>query len=236
MRGRVMLAVAAALAVGWFVPPACGSVIQYGTDGLTNSYEVAAGGARAVKVYLYETFDPGSETSILDDEEGLFSAGVAVRRTSAGPTRPAGVLSVAGISPNPTFDEPEPTVSPLKTVDLTGGAFDRAALLESRDMLEAAGVAAEAPAANVRRVFLGTFTFTGGSVVGETTALRIEDNDPASDDTVTWALPGVDLDADIQPFDFSIVTVPEPATLALLAAGALAVFSRRRCGEERIAD
>jgi len=44
-------------------------------------------------------------------------------------------------------------------------------------------------------------------------------------------LPGVDLDADIQPFDFSIVTVPEPATLALLAAGALAVFSRRRCGD-----
>jgi hypothetical protein len=49
-------------------------------------------------------------------------------------------------------------------------------------------------------------------------------------------------DGTLGPYDWMIsdaitlYVMPEPATLALLAAGALAVFSRRRCGDGRIAD
>jgi hypothetical protein len=227
MRDSVTVALAAVLAIGWAAAFAQGSVIQYGTDGLVDSYSVPVGRALAVRVYLYEIFDPAAETSILDDEEGLFSTGLAIRRTSAGPTQPAGVLSVAGIAHNLSFNENEPTVSPLEAVGLTGGMFDRAMLVESRGLLETTGVVAEAPASNVRRVLLGTFTFTAGSVLGETTALRIEDNDVTLDDTVTWALPGVSLDADIQPFDFSVDAVPEPATVGLLAVGMLTLLRWR---------
>ena len=217
--------------VGVLALAACaaqGGVFQYGTEGWAADYEVAPGGTLAVEVYLYETFDPAAETAVLDDEEGLYSAGLKVERTSVASGEPAGVLSVLDIVHNLAFNESDAGVSPIKAVNLVGGLFDSATLLASRDILATDGVSAEGPSAGVRRVLLGTFTFTGGSVLEKKTDFRIADNDPALDDTVTWALPGVALDADILPFDFSITVVPEPATCALLGLGLASLLIRRK--------
>jgi hypothetical protein len=225
-----------AVILGTASAAAWASVMQFGTDGLVSNFDAAPGGTVVVPVYLYETFDPVSETAVLEEEGGLFSAGLKISRVSAGPSQPAGALSPAHIAPNAAFNETEPTVSPLKAVDLTGGVFNSASLVESRDLWESTGVVAEAPTGATRRVFLGAFTFTAGNVLGEVTDLRIQDNDPLLDDTVTWALPGLALDADIQAFDFTITAVPEPATMGLLAAGLLSLVPRRRGAKVRVSQ
>ena len=223
MARRSILALAAGMAL--LVPAAHGSVLQFATEDKVTAYNVVPGGTLALKFYLYETFDAaGGETAILDDGEGLFSAGLAVVRVGAVPGDPAGILALADIVPNAAFNEPTPTISPLKALDSAGGA----SLLENRDIAESAGVGPENPAADVRRVLLGTFTFTAGAVAGQTTSFRIADNDAATQDTATWADPPLDLDADIAAFDFAIAVVPEPGALVLLALAALPAIARRR--------
>jgi hypothetical protein len=62
-------------------------------------------------------------------------------------------------------------------------------------------------------------------VAGEVTTFQVADN--STDDTRTWATFQL-LDPDIAATSFTVTTVPEPATLALLAAGLAALLRRRR--------
>jgi len=206
--------------------PVRGSVIQYGTEDLVTSYAPAPGEVLEIAVYVYETFTPGSETAVLDDEGGLLSVGLTISRTSVGPTDPAGVLASDEIAHNADFND---AYLLDKSVQLSGGVFDSVTLEGARDIAEPTGIAAEVSSAGVRRLLLGTFTFTAGSVPNETTAFRIHDNAAAPmNGTVTWDLPGLALDDQLQPFDFTITTIPEPASLALLALPTCILVARRR--------
>ena len=169
---------------------------------------------------------------MLDAEEGLFSAGLAITRTSAGPTAPAGIATLADIVPNAAFND---AFLLDRSIQPGVGGFGHVTMKEARDILESQGVAPEAPSASVRRLLLGTFTFTAGSVALEATTFSIHDNAASpQDDTLTWALPGLALDNSIQPFEFTITTTPEPASMTLLAISACLVAGRRRRPRSRV--
>lgn len=205
--------------------PARAAVLQFGTDGFAADFLVAPGASVSVPVYLYETFTPGAETSLLDDEGGLLSTAIAIDRIGGGASDPAGILNAGDVAPNGNFND---TALLAVSLHRPGGVFERVTLREARDIFEALGVSAESPAGGVRRVLLGEFTFQAGALAGEVTAFRIQDMAAsAQDDTVTWDLPGLALDGDIQTFEFTITTIPEPATITLMVILGCLTAARR---------
>jgi hypothetical protein len=127
------------------------------------------------------------------------------------------------IEENPAFDFPTPSLT-----------YDGAKL--SLAALAGPAVTGEEQSPNVYRLLLGTFRFTAGSVLGESTPLRVTDYDPGFDDVVTGDLRVLD-SSPIYDGVARITTVPEPGTLVLLAAAVLsvllAVFWQRRGMELR---
>lgn len=182
------------------------------------SYTVAAGGTVDVRVYLQQT---GLETILTDF--GIISASVNVLFNEVpGPLEPAQVLSDLDITPSAAFDDPF----------LTGVFHDPGV---SAGLVGVVDVGSPPIAGN--SIYLGTFRFTAGSIVGEVTTLRATDLSLLFEDTV--AFDGTELDGLIVD-GFSSITVsgspaavPEPASSAIVGTMLLAGWGVRRRQQKR---
>jgi len=188
-----------------------------------SSVEVLPGATVAVPLYLTETLT-GSSSSILLSENGVSSVGVRVTRNAAQlPTSPA-FLTLGGLSINTVdfFDSSDPIFGPELAVSPSGNLAQL--LMFARD----AGVVGSPTSPSVRRLLLGTITFSAGSVVGETTVFSSGDYDLDTSDTVTWQNFQV-LDDQITGSSISITTiVPAPGSASGLVMVGLLAARRRR--------
>ncbi|MBX3414213.1 MAG: hypothetical protein KF708_16115 [Pirellulales bacterium] len=184
------------------------------------SYTVSPGAAFPVSVYLRETFDSGDPTLL--DTDGLLTAGVRVRfDVPTVPSDPARVVAPGDISANPAFD-----MSPF--IELVPNAS--AGIGASVDFFSPAVTALTGP--GFHEIWLGTFTFSAGTVGGEVTQLVATDLDLTTDDILTENSFLI-LDPFVADgFAYVTVTVPEPSAGMIAAAGALMllVAAHRRGG------
>lgn len=189
-------------------------IYSYVTD--HGAYDVVPGGTVLVSAYLHESLSGGSSSELLA-QNGLFSFDVAADVTTA-PGDPAAVIASAA---NPDFNGVVNNVPPM-------------IVIADRDLFESNGVQPVMIDANTYHVLLATFTIEGGTVPGETTTFSVTDYEnpqtPGPDEnTFYWDDIAAQnpLDATIGAGRFSVTVLPEPATLSLLALGALLVFRRR---------
>jgi hypothetical protein len=180
------------------------------------NYTVAAGGTVDVRVYLEQT---GGETILTDF--GIIGASVNVLLNEVpGPLDPAEVLNDFDISPSTAFDDPvltEVLHDPGVSAGLVGV------------------VDIGSPPITGNSIYLGTFTFTAGSIDGEVTMLRATDLSPFVE---TVAFNGIELDGLIVD-GFSQITVtsaavPEPASSAVAGAMVLVGWCVRNRRHRRI--
>jgi len=222
---RFVPTVLAALLVTSVATSARANFFTFATQDNTSLFSADPGTTVDVQIFLVETFDPGTETSRLEDDNGLFSAGFRIDRVGPGPSEPAAVLDVTDITANPAFDD---TVSQVIALTSTGGAE----VVENVDIFvnpqPTVGVLPTTVNAQTRSILLGTITMTAGNTTIEQTDFIIQDNDPTptTEDTVTFDLfTGGALDDQIQAFNFGVI-VPTPGTAWV--ALAFAVMLRRR--------
>jgi len=193
-----------------------GAAVTYSYTADPASYDVLPNETVSVAVYLTETIGP-AEASPLADRGGLFSFDLLVEEAAAG-TQAATILSAAI---NTAFDGDVDNAPPM--------------IIANRSIFAPTGAPAAVADPVTRRVLLATLTIGAGGVVGETTAFRLADYEnsqtPGTDtntfywDDITAEDP---LDADVVESGFTVTVIPEPATLALLGLGALAVRRWRR--------
>jgi len=231
------------------VPARAGRVFQY--DFGADQYNVPPGESVDVQVFLVETLTDGDVGNSWLASEQLSSA--AVRISYLGDTVPTNAASM----PNP----PEPNIfgdrqfndpaSPYKywpgkpdtggstqpedIPDDIPGLTPIAGLSELRDLASPVGVSPQVVTAGEKyRVRLGVFRFVAGPEWYVSTPIQATDLLLDLDETVTFTTGRV-LDLDILPGNTLIVTIPEPATLALafgaiLMGGAFRFFRRRSRG------
>lgn len=177
------------------------------------TYTTAPGGSVDVILYLAEQRAPG-DSSLLADEQGLFSSGLQVVR-DGGTSDPALILA---LSPDAGFDG---TVQTTIAADIAtlyadhNSGFGPGALPDSQGLVP-----------------LAVLHLTTGSSAGQTTSFQISDDSPDTSNTVTYA--GTALDSDpfgISAGSFSVTTIessPEPASLAAVGLSMTAMLLSRR--------
>lgn len=178
------------------------------------NYDVAAGQLFNIDLFLVQT-DPSSDPVDLA-VVGLFSGGVRVFFDDTPPTDPAGVRSLEDILPNPRFDD----TFIGATLDLVPGVS--AGFSDAIDDLDAPILG--------NRILLGTFAFTAGNVIGETTNLRATDFDSRFGDVIANDLLATELDGLIQPgfATITVTAVPEPSGVLLVGVGLAGFMTLRR--------
>lgn len=174
-----------------------------------SEYFVSPGGAVDIDVFLTES----GSSSILTDS-GLLSGSVRVLFDTGLPASdPSVVSSLAGIKPNPAFDD-----------SLLGANLDL-------DMGVSAGFADSvdlfSPPLVGSSILLGTFTFTGGSIVGDTSEITAVDFDPLLSDTISGDLASLDTLIQSGTARIHITPIPEPRSLAMFAAGLFVILVNR---------
>jgi len=195
-------------------------------------YTTTPGAAVDVDVYLAEELGTNEASPILD-ESGLASFDVQADWRAPLPTSPATIAAAGDIQENTAFSGP---VVNKDEGDVNGGP-DPAFLSANVDVVSGtSGVMPTStpvnPGPGTNTYWLGTFTYTVGGVVGETTLLRFEDYSGPNNDvtsTFTWndITASNPLDEDIQPFEFEINVIPEPTTTLILGLGAIGLVRRR---------
>ncbi len=190
------------------------------TTGGQSAFDVPAAGTLDVPLYLQSITPAGA--SLLANENGLFSAGLSVRRSDAGAGTGA---TITGITANRAlFDDADPT---SRTEQVVGPTLAR--LKEER--LAANGSGSEVVGAD-RRVLVGTVTIAGGDVDNLSTFqirdfVNTMDQISTAEETLTGE--GTTIDPRIAVGSFTVTSVPEPSSaFVLLAAGAALAVRRRR--------
>ena len=206
------------------------AILSYWTP--QSVYTTTPGGTVDVDVYLAEELGTG-EASMILDESGLFSFDVQSAWRAPLPTSPATIAAAGDIQNNPAFSGP---VVNKDVGDVNAGP-DPAYLIANVDaVFGQSGVMPTDtpvnPGPGTNTYWLGTFTYTAGSVIGETTLLRFEDYPgPGNDElnTLTWddITTSNPLDDDIQAYEFEINVIPEPTTTLILGLGAIGLVRRR---------
>ncbi len=201
---------------------------------------VTPGSTVNVPIYLQEVNSDASTNSLLVSEDGLFGAGVSVAYNSGDAT-----TTITGVSTN----SGSPTTGFDNILDQSF-ASSSAAILEQVNTFppDSDGVAAGPQINGISSVFLGTLTLAATPTPGQTTTFTVGRYDPVSGNSVTYTN-GYDLDDnadplgppdaatlynDAAPTNFSIITsVPEPASISLIALSAALLASRRRQNKSR---
>jgi len=177
------------------------------------NYTVLPNGTATVQVFLRETLAGGS-TSLLVQEDGLFSSVVQATRTTS-PSNPATITAAARDATN-FNDFNDSAVA-------AGGA--QANVGGTRSLGSATGTPIITDSATVRRISIGTFTIQGGLIPLQTSTFTIGDR-PGTADTLTFTT-GQQLDSLIGSRTFTVSVLPEPASLGLLGLGGMLLLRRR---------
>ncbi len=192
-------------------------------------YLATPGETVAVQMLLRETVTDG-DPSLLGSEGGLLGAGCSILQDALLATEPASISSIL----------PDDSATGWGADGLFDSSFDAT----SAALLAAIGFDSTQPpviidqGGGVSDVLIGTVYITAGSILGETTGFTIDRRDEFTGNTVTYAT-SWDLDnydpnlggpayANAAPSAFDIIVVPEPASLTVLAIGALGLMARRR--------
>jgi len=199
-------------------------------------YDVVPGTTVEVPLYLQEVNSDGSSNSLLASEDGLSAAGVSVSFLAAsdsGPTSITGILANAS-SPTSGFDYIQDSGQATLTSTY-------AALSEATNYSDTNGVAAGTQTNGQCEVFLGTLQLQASAASYETTTFNVGVYNLDNGTTQTADPDYYDLDNNTDPFagnadlyssatssGFSVVTIPEPASLSLLAVGAMPLVQRSR--------
>jgi hypothetical protein len=203
---------------------------------------VSSGSTISVPLFLQEVNSDGSTNSLLASEDGLFAAGVSAAFSSSSGSSPT---TIAGIGPN----SGSPTTGFDDILDQSSTSSS-AAVLEQINFSDSNGVIGGAQTNGVSNVFLGTLMLQASSTPGQTTTFTVGAFDPSNGNTVTFDN-GYDLDNNADPLNpagastlyssaaptnFSVTTssVPEPATIAIVASGSMLILRRRRQVTSRV--
>lgn len=200
-----------------------------------SEYVGGPGGIVPVEVYVVETRDG---VDLLDpflfDDLGLSGAGVRLSYTGLTPPSPASVVNYSDITINDGpagFDDL--FNSPLLSADIQSSDPPSinaiAGLLATRDishLFDPTGVTSTDGDASSRRILLGTFNFTLGSTLFETTYITATELYSFLDETSIWN-EFTFLDSSIVPAQASLTVVPEPSTALLWSGGLAIVFVSR---------
>jgi hypothetical protein len=185
---------AACLAILWAATAAAGTVTyQYAFD--RTSYLVAPGGTVGVSAYLVETVGAGGVSVLSSTGVGMSSAGVTVHFDGTPqPGDPAAIESTAAVAANAAFDQ--------SAAVLSSGFASLAEYVVINDYVHGSQ---PNPPETIYRLPIGTFTFTAGSVSGESTPITATRHEPTSVDVnVTGA--GATLDGLIAEMNATITT------------------------------
>lgn len=235
MRGRSWRLLAAGLFSFLTSPAWSAPVYYYQFD--QSSYSVAPGGTVDVTVYLVE--NTGGGTSLLGGE-GLLTGGVRLSYAGTNTDDRATLTSKDAISANPAFNESLDNPVKYLTSDFvaqgSGAGNPIAGLSAMRADGMEEGVLGEQIGADLYRVALGTFRFTGGAVENDITTLQASDLFDGETYNVTF-ITGQMLE--LSPYGIgtattTITVVPEPPGIVALAGMAVmglvlwTVHGRRR--------
>lgn len=175
------------------------------------NYEVLPNSTVDVRVFLTQ-ISPG----LIDlTTDGIVSAGVRVYYNDNAPSERAQVLSLADIIPSHLLEEP--LLGPIG--DLQPGV----------SAAFAAGVEDIFVPVTGESIFLGTFRFTSGSVVGEVTNLRAADFGSMGQ-TIGGDFDLSDIDSLIAEGNatITVTAVPEPSSLILVSTAIAGLLAHRR--------
>ena len=198
---------------------------QYTAGG--SSYTVSPGQSITVPLYLHEILT-GGDTSLIGANGGLYAGGFAVIRSGTVPSSPAALTAIAGdlTTFSGGFFAPD-------TMSMTS-SFMRGAI--------AAGSTYPSPDAN-GLISLGTVTIQGGTIAGQTSSFMVQPYGISNATVTNLPLPfGYDLDstnngttagpptyAGATAMVYTVTTVPEPVSLAVLGLVPLLGLRRRAC-------
>jgi hypothetical protein len=172
------------------------------------NYSVGPGGVVAVTVFLRETFNPSTGSSLLaPGTDGLISGAVLIQVGYPIPTRPAQVKTTSAITGNPGFDFAIIPQLPVPTFANSAGIVE----LSANPVFGEVG--SRSATCETVLLALATFTYTAGPVPGEVTyltAMNTEVNPRMPGETIVTAS-GVALDSLLQPASATITVSPKAA-------------------------
>lgn len=173
------------------------------------SFEQSAGSTFNIPIYLEAT--TAADVAAIADDDGLFSVGFVVTRTTPLPSQPA---TITGLTPNTSlFDK--------KAGGATGPTS--ASLWQEQDVLFGNGALPDGQG----RILLGTLSVVAGDAEGEQTHFTITDYSAVATETLSYAF--TEFDGQIQPGAFVVSTaVPEPVGLGVAAMAAVGLLGRHR--------
>jgi len=179
------------------------------------NYDVQPGQALTVPLFLVSVTPAGANR--LEEDDGLFAAGLSVRRSANGSGTPADLTSImanAAVFPD-VFNQ-----------DVLNSGLAR--LSEARTTANGSGTEVVGSA---RRVWVGSVTLAAGDR-GTVTEFQIRDfvNEMGQIDTTDQTVTGKGgpIDANIGSGTFTVSTTPEPDIAAQVGLAAVALLARRQ--------
>lgn len=178
-------------------------------------HQVASQPGTLLDLDVFLVFPEGPPASFLEEQAGLFSAAVYMRRLAPAPSDPVAMTDASG---NEDFG-PFPPAIGTPGDPFGGPSEDEVTIFHDADPFGAEGFSGQSIDGRFD-IPLGTISFESGSIVGETTLFEAGETLGASQDTVTWA-DGIGLQGHTTPASVAVTVVPTPSSA--VAGGILLV-------------